>query len=100
MTQAKVLAGFHAITARARHAPTSIEAVYVDAQRRDKRMTTLIANLTACAVKVHPAEQKRLQDLAGSVRHQGVVALAHPVSLAGDLDEVLNRCKLLPYCWF
>jgi len=93
MTQAKVLAGFHAITARARHAPASIEAVYVDAQRRDKRMSTLIAHLSACSVKVHPVPQQRLQDLAGSVRHQGVVALAHPVSLAGDLDEVFESMQ-------
>lgn len=93
MKHAKVLAGFHAVAARARHAPQSIEAVYVDAHRRDKRMVGLLDQLAQRGVKVHAVAQQRLEDLAGSVRHQGVVALALPVSLAVDLDEVLDSIE-------
>lgn len=93
MTQAKVLAGFHAVAARARHAPETIEAVYVDQQRRDKRMMTLVGQLADRGLKVHPVAQQRLDELAGPIRHQGVVALAGSVSLAADLDDVFESMQ-------
>jgi 23S rRNA (guanosine2251-2'-O)-methyltransferase len=93
MSQSRILVGFHAVTARARHAAQSIEAVYVDAQRRDKRMQTLVQLLKDRQVKVHPVGQDRLQELAGSLKHQGVLAHAAPVALAQHLDDVLDQVQ-------
>lgn len=91
MKSTQLLAGFHAVTARARHDPDTIEAVYADAQRRDKRMQSLLQQLQDKAVKVHLVNADRLGELAGSVKHQGIVAMASPLSQAQDLQEVFDE---------
>jgi 23S rRNA (guanosine2251-2'-O)-methyltransferase len=85
----QVLAGFHAVTARLRHAPASIEALYVDATRNDGRMRQLLARADAAGVRVTPSDGARLQRLAGGSAHQGVVALCHVAETARSLDDVL-----------
>lgn len=90
MAATQVLAGFHAVIARIRQAPTTIREVYVEAQRRDKRMLSLLEQLARAGVSVRPVGVDRLDGLAGSARHQGVVAVAESRKLAGDLDEVLE----------
>jgi len=90
MSSSQVLAGFHAVVARLRHAPDSVHDIYVQAQRRDKRMQTLIAQANHAGVRVHPVSVERLDGLAHGVRHQGVVALAAARQLAVDIDEVLD----------
>jgi len=54
MAATQMLAGFHAVIARLRQAPESIREVYVEAQRRDKRMQALIASVTLAGRPVHP----------------------------------------------
>ncbi|WP_233237444.1 23S rRNA (guanosine(2251)-2'-O)-methyltransferase RlmB [Bordetella sp. LUAb4] len=90
MAATQVLAGFHAVVARLRHAPDSIKDIYVEANRRDKRMTTLIEQAGNAGCKVHPVAADRLEGLARGTRHQGVVALAEARQLAVDVDEVLD----------
>jgi len=90
MSTPQILAGFHAVVARLRHAPDSIQDVYVQAQRRDRRMQTLIAQAQAAGVGVHPVPAERLDGLSRGVRHQGVVALAAARPLAVDVDDVLD----------
>ena len=90
MAATQVLAGFHAVIARMRQAPATIREVYVEAQRRDKRMLTLIDQLGQAGFSVHPVGVDRLDGLAGGSRHQGVVAVADSRKLANDLDEVLD----------
>ena len=90
MSSHQVLAGFHAVTARLRHAPESIKELYVEASRRDKRMQALIEQAQAAKVRVRPVPAERLDGLAHGTRHQGVVALAQAHALAVDVDEVLD----------
>ncbi len=90
MAATQTLAGFHAVIARLRQAPDSIREIYVEAQRRDKRMQALIEQATAAGRSVHPVGADRLDGLAGGSRHQGVVAVADARRLADDLDEVLD----------
>jgi 23S rRNA (guanosine2251-2'-O)-methyltransferase len=90
MTARRVLAGFHAVGARLRHAPDSIEAIYVDARRRDSRMVHLQQRAAETGVRVVPADAARLRGLAGEVQHQGVVALAADIEQAISLDDVLR----------
>ena len=90
MSSHQVLAGFHAVTARLRHAPATIRQLYVEASRRDKRMQSLIEQAQAAQVRVHPVPADRLEGLARGTRHQGVVALADANTLATDVDEVLD----------
>lgn len=93
MSSYQVLAGFHAVTARLRHAPATIRQLYVEASRRDKRMQTLIEQARQANVRVHPVESARLDGLARGTKHQGVVALADANTLATDIDEVLDALE-------
>ena len=90
MSSTQVLAGFHAVTARLRHAPESIKELYVEASRRDKRMQTFMDTAKAAGVRVLPVPAERLDGMSRGVRHQGVVALAQANPLAMDVDEVLD----------
>jgi 23S rRNA (guanosine2251-2'-O)-methyltransferase len=87
----RVLAGFHAVTARLRHAPESIEALYVDAERHDGRMRQLLSRAESAGVRVTLADSARLQRLAAGSTHQGVVALCGETALARSLDDVLAK---------
>ncbi|MCC7225905.1 MAG: 23S rRNA (guanosine(2251)-2'-O)-methyltransferase RlmB [Burkholderiaceae bacterium] len=93
MAATQVLAGFHSVIARMRQAPATIREVYVEAQRRDKRMLALIDQLAQAGVSVHPVAVARLDGLAGGSRHQGVVGIAESRKLANDLDEVLDEIQ-------
>lgn len=86
----QLLAGFHAVTARARHAPESIDSVYVDEQRKDKRMQAMLRQLKERGVKVNLVSAERLGELAGSIKHQGVAAMVRPLSQTQDLEEVFE----------
>lgn len=86
----QVLAGFHAVVARVRHAASSVREVYVDETRRDKRMLSFIDQMQQAGLKVIPVQADRLNGLAKGTRHQGVVALADEQELAVDVNELLD----------
>jgi len=89
MTDTRHLFGFHAVTARLRARPESVRMVYVGA-RQDRRARELIERATASGVPVHAIDHKRLDALAGSSKHQGVVALVAQDIAPQTLDEVLD----------
>jgi 23S rRNA (guanosine2251-2'-O)-methyltransferase len=87
----RIVAGFHAVTARLRHTPDSIEALYVDAERRDGRMQQLLQRAESAGVRITMADAARLQRLAGGSTHQGVVALCSEAAVARSLDDMLTH---------
>lgn len=93
MATARVLAGFHAVGARLRHAPESIETIYVDGRRRDSRMLDLQQRAKSLRVTITAVDVERLRSLAGEAPHQGVVALAAQLEQAVSLDDVLNHVE-------
>lgn len=88
--KSKLLFGFHAVTARLRHDASSVEEIYFDAERTDRRMQELLRAAEAAKVRVIPVQGGRLDGMAGTRRHQGVVAKAGEMSLARNLDELLD----------
>ena len=93
MTAKRILAGFHAVNARLRHAPESIEAVYVDTRRRDGRMAQLQQRAVEVKVKVVAADPDRLRSMAGDAPHQGVVAVAAHIDETLSLDDVVDDVR-------
>ena len=91
MSRHTVVAGFHAVTARLRNSPDTIESLYYDAARRDGRMQQLLERAHHARVRPIAAESARLQALAGSTRHQGVVALCAAVQPPQSLSQILDR---------
>jgi 23S rRNA (guanosine2251-2'-O)-methyltransferase len=88
--KSKMIFGFHAVTARLRHEAASIEEIYVDATRHDRRMQELLRAAEAAKVRIIHTDDQRLDGMVGTRRHQGVVAKAGELSLARNLDELLD----------
>lgn len=91
--KSKIIFGFHAVTARLRHDASSIEEIYVDASRNDRRMQELLRAAEGAKVRIIPADNQRLDGMVGTRRHQGVVAKAGELSLARNLDELLDAIE-------
>jgi 23S rRNA (guanosine2251-2'-O)-methyltransferase len=92
-----ILFGFHAVRTRLRSAPASVEAVYVDATRRDKRMQDLLRVAQEFKLTPMPVEGARLDKMCGHTRHQGVVAQVGAVELAKSLDDLLDDLQTDPF---
>jgi 23S rRNA (guanosine2251-2'-O)-methyltransferase len=86
----KTLTGFHAITSRLRQRPETIREIYVDAERKDARVKELREAAKRHDVRVIAVEAKRLDGMAGGVRHQGVVAQAEPLDMPKFIEDVLE----------
>lgn len=88
--KSKMIFGFHAVTSRIRHEASSVEEIYVDSGRSDRRMQELLHAAKSAGIRVIPADDQRLSNIVGTRRHQGVVAKAGELSLARNLDELLD----------
>lgn len=91
--KSKMIFGFHAVTARLRHEASSVEEIYVDAGRHDRRMQELLRAAESAKVRVIQTDDQRLNGMVGTRRHQGVVAKAGELSLARNLDELLDAIE-------
>lgn len=89
MSQRSLIHGFHAILSRLRHHPGSIQVIYLDAARRDKRAQDVRRHAEEKGVKLLATEASRLDEMAHG-KSQGVVASVEPIQLARTLDEVLE----------
>lgn len=86
----KLLFGFHAVSVRLKVAPISIRELYVDVSRRDQRMRQFLAKVAEARIETIEADDDRLQKLAGTHRHQGVVARVEAVQQAKSIDDLLD----------
>ena len=92
----KVLFGFHAVTVRLKTAPQSITEIHVDASRRDARMRQFVQRVHDAGAKLVETDAERLAGLAGTPRHQGVVARVTPLAARHSVDEVLDEVPGAP----
>lgn len=91
--KSKMIFGFHAVTSRIRHEASSVEEIYVDSERVDRRMKDLLYAAKGAGIRVIQADDQRLSNIVGTRRHQGVVAKAGELSLARNLDELLDAIE-------
>ncbi len=91
MPPTRPLFGFHAVTARLRQRADSVEAIYIDASRRDARARDLIAGAAAAGVPVHAVDAARIGALGGGTSHQGVVAIVDAQRPHVTVDDVLEN---------
>jgi 23S rRNA (guanosine2251-2'-O)-methyltransferase len=89
MAATRTLHGFHAVTARLRQRADSIHAIYVAADRHDARAREFASRVRGAGVALHAVGDARLAEIAGTDRHQGVVAIVDAAALAVSLDDVL-----------
>jgi 23S rRNA (guanosine2251-2'-O)-methyltransferase len=89
----KVLFGFHAVGVRLKTAAASVSEVHVDVARRDQRMRQLVERAQAAHVRVVDSDDPRLTQMAGTPRHQGVVARVTPLPQTHSLDDLLDAVE-------
>jgi 23S rRNA (guanosine2251-2'-O)-methyltransferase len=70
----ELIHGLHAVVAALSHASEQVRGLWVERQRRDGRMQSLLEQATGHGVAVHWADRAELDRLSGGARHQGVVA--------------------------
>jgi len=93
MSQTSFIHGFHAIIAKLRHQPDAILEIFIDAERHDARARDLMRHAELQKVKIIPVDAKRLEGMAGGMRHQGVVARVAGTSRHVTLDDVLDTLE-------
>jgi 23S rRNA (guanosine2251-2'-O)-methyltransferase len=86
----KVLTGFHAVTSRLRQKPDTVSEIYMDVERADARAKELRKLAERLDVRVISVDAKRLDGMAGGVRHQGVVAQASALEVPKFIEDVLE----------
>ena len=64
--KSKLIFGFHAVTARIRHEASTVDEIYIDANRHDRRMGELIRAAKAANVRIIQADDQRLDAMVGS----------------------------------
>ena len=93
MTTPKILFGFHAVGVRLKTAPASVLEVHVDTTRRDARMRQFVERAVEAGARMIDSDEPRLTRLAGTSRHQGVVARVVPLAPRHSLDDVLDDAE-------
>ncbi len=86
----KTLFGFHAVTVRLKTAPQSVIDIHVDPSRRDARMRQFVERAHEAGARTIESDDARLTAMAGSSRHQGVVARVNPLPQLHSLDDLLD----------
>jgi 23S rRNA (guanosine2251-2'-O)-methyltransferase len=89
----RILFGFHAITVRLKTAPQSIIELHVESGRRDARMRQFVERAREAGARIVETDGARLDKLAGSPRHQGVVARVEAVPMPHSLDDVVENIE-------
>jgi 23S rRNA (guanosine2251-2'-O)-methyltransferase len=86
----RYLHGFHAIAAKLRHDPEGVLEVFIAAGRQDQRMRDLVERAESAGVRLIPTDATRLEGMAGTHRHQGVVARVDGKRREIKLEDVLD----------
>ena len=90
MSETRIICGFHAVTAKLRHAAGDVRELLVAEGRRDARMRDLQRIAEAAGIKILTVPADRLDGLAGGTRHQGVLARVDAAVRYLTLDDVLD----------
>jgi 23S rRNA (guanosine2251-2'-O)-methyltransferase len=93
MSSPRILFGFHAVTVRMKTAPKSVIELHVESNRRDARMRSFADRAREAGIKIVETDGERLDKLAGTSRHQGVVARVEFVAMPHSLDEVIEAVE-------
>lgn len=99
MSETRFIHGFHAILSRLRRNPEGVLELYLATGRQDVRAKDLLKQAELVGVRVIPADGARLDGMAGTSRHQGVVARVdgriRELRLADVLESLTEPALLL-----
>jgi len=92
------LYGFHSIEAVLANEPERILEVWILEGRQDKRLGSVLELLSTHGIRHQKTSREKLDELAGSMRHQGIVAhcRAAPNRNENFLDQLLDGLDVPP----
>ena len=98
MSETSVIFGLHAVRTLIQQRPERAALLLLQKGRDDARMQELVQLAQAKSIKTEWRDQKELDRLTGSERHQGACLQIHSVGVLGEgaLDELLDRAKAPP----
>lgn len=95
----RLIYGFHAISAKLRHAPDAVLEIHLSGDRKDARVKKFIAQAEAAGTRMLNSDSDKLDALVGTRRHQGVVAKVdatrREIKLADVLDSLEENALIL-----
>ena len=93
------LSGLHTVMAVLRYRPERLLELWVNADRKDRRMDQLLDLAQQAGVTVQTAQRQELDKRAGDKHHQGVVASVRPATPGTDqqLERLLDTLDAPPF---
>ncbi|MBM3345836.1 MAG: 23S rRNA (guanosine(2251)-2'-O)-methyltransferase RlmB [Betaproteobacteria bacterium] len=91
MKLARTVFGFHAVLARLRADPKSVQEIFLDEARDDARARDLVKASEAAGVRLMRVPAQRIDGMQGGGRHQGVLARVELLAMPKTLDDLLDE---------
>lgn len=91
MADLRIIYGFHPVVSRLRQNAAAVKEIYVDSERRDRRVQDLLRLAESRGTRVMLVEGTRLDGITGNARHQGVAARVEAARLPAHIDDVLDN---------
>ncbi len=93
------LFGIHALQAALDYSPEKIMQVWVDTQRQDKRLSSLLEQLAQHSIIIDNCNRKKLDRFAEGKNHQGIVADVQLPELHSEaqLKNLVQSLTTLPF---
>ena len=85
----EVLYGLHPVEEALRAGKRRFDHVLVARERQDERLSRLVAECRDAGVRVRQENREQLTQLAGTMAHQGVVAMVRPQELL-DIEDLFE----------
>ena len=96
MTDTRIIYGFHAVASRLRQSAASVNEIYLEATREDRRANELLKAAESRGARVMRVDEKRLDGLTHHARHQGVAARIELAKLPTHVEDVLEALEEPP----
>jgi 23S rRNA (guanosine2251-2'-O)-methyltransferase len=95
----EMIFGMHAVQAVLDRHPEQVLEVWIDSQREDSRISAMLKNAQRLGATIHRATRRELDEMAGEVVHQGMIALCKslPIYNEYDLDHILDDLQVDPF---
>jgi len=80
------LFGIHAVQAALDYSPQKIRGAWIDNQRQDARLNTLLEELRRLGIQPEKTERKKLDRLADGKNHQGIIVAVELPAMCSEDD--------------
>ncbi|MDH5633728.1 MAG: 23S rRNA (guanosine(2251)-2'-O)-methyltransferase RlmB [Gammaproteobacteria bacterium] len=93
-----IIYGLHAVQAALETNPDTVDSLWVDEQRKDKRLDAIFSAARNTRLHVQAVPRAKLDRICNGGRHQGVAARMLPVRLRreSELFELIDRAETTP----